>query len=186
MDLLPLSKIANSVSLPLPATSSKDDLHRRIGGRCSTNNMKVVFKVCCGGGGGGGVGDTLMIGESNRTSPARGNTKKALAATTPQPSVKVWSVPSSPAVVSHRPTINQPVVLQNDFVMTPVQNHSYSSSSSNSGAGGPGSGSSSNNWQSSTAATKKTLKPSKWRVPIDFCLWWWVMTLLSPIDGGTV
>jgi len=31
----------------LPATSSKDDIHRRIGGRCSTNNMKVVFKVCC-------------------------------------------------------------------------------------------------------------------------------------------
>ncbi|XP_067614571.1 uncharacterized protein Ephrin isoform X2 [Eurosta solidaginis] len=31
----------------LPATSSKDDLYRRIGGRCSTNNMKVVFKVCC-------------------------------------------------------------------------------------------------------------------------------------------
>lgn len=31
----------------ITATSSKDDLHRRIGGRCSTNNMKVVFKVCC-------------------------------------------------------------------------------------------------------------------------------------------
>ncbi|XP_023288287.1 ephrin-B2 isoform X2 [Orussus abietinus] len=30
------------------STSSKDDLHRRIGGRCTTNNMKVVFKVCCG------------------------------------------------------------------------------------------------------------------------------------------
>lgn len=29
------------------STSSKDDLYRRIGGRCSTNNMKVVFKVCC-------------------------------------------------------------------------------------------------------------------------------------------
>ncbi|XP_050426106.1 ephrin-B2 [Adelges cooleyi] len=29
------------------STSSKDDIHRRIGGRCSTNNMKVVFKVCC-------------------------------------------------------------------------------------------------------------------------------------------
>lgn len=29
------------------ATSSKDDLYRRIGGRCTTNNMKVVFKVCC-------------------------------------------------------------------------------------------------------------------------------------------
>lgn len=29
------------------ATSSKDDLHRRIGGRCFTDNMKVVFKVCC-------------------------------------------------------------------------------------------------------------------------------------------
>uniref|UniRef100_A0A336LS71 CSON002177 protein n=1 Tax=Culicoides sonorensis TaxID=179676 RepID=A0A336LS71_CULSO len=32
---------------PQPATSSKDDLHRRIGGRCSSHNMKVVFKVCC-------------------------------------------------------------------------------------------------------------------------------------------
>lgn len=31
----------------ISATSSKDDLYRRIGGRCSTNNMKVVFKVCC-------------------------------------------------------------------------------------------------------------------------------------------
>ncbi|XP_048512254.1 ephrin-B1 isoform X2 [Athalia rosae] len=30
------------------STSSKDDLHRRIGGRCTTHNMKVVFKVCCG------------------------------------------------------------------------------------------------------------------------------------------
>ncbi|XP_065165865.1 ephrin-B2-like [Atheta coriaria] len=30
------------------STSSKEDLHRRIGGRCSTNNMKIVFKVCCG------------------------------------------------------------------------------------------------------------------------------------------
>ncbi|KAG7206146.1 hypothetical protein KM043_003538 [Ampulex compressa] len=29
------------------STSSKEDLHRRIGGRCTTNNMKVVFKVCC-------------------------------------------------------------------------------------------------------------------------------------------
>uniref|UniRef100_A0A1B6CNF4 Ephrin RBD domain-containing protein n=2 Tax=Clastoptera arizonana TaxID=38151 RepID=A0A1B6CNF4_9HEMI len=29
------------------STSSKDDLHRRIGGRCFTNNMKMVFKVCC-------------------------------------------------------------------------------------------------------------------------------------------
>lgn len=29
------------------STSSKDDLHRRIGGRCSSNNMKVIFKVCC-------------------------------------------------------------------------------------------------------------------------------------------
>ncbi|XP_046453795.1 ephrin-A5-like isoform X2 [Daphnia pulex] len=29
------------------STSSRDDLHRRIGGRCSSHNMKVVFKVCC-------------------------------------------------------------------------------------------------------------------------------------------
>lgn len=34
-------------SLVFSATSSKDDIHRRIGGRCSTHNMKVVFKVCC-------------------------------------------------------------------------------------------------------------------------------------------
>lgn len=148
---------------PLLATSSKDDLHRRIGGRCSTNNMKVVFKVCCGGGGTSDQGGTLTIGEGNRTSPARGNTKKALAVTTPLPSVKIWSVPSSPAVVSNRPTINQPVVLQNDFVQTPVQNHSYGSGGQ---GGGPGS-SSNGNWQSSTAATKKTLKPSKWTMGVE-------------------
>ncbi|CAL4212737.1 unnamed protein product, partial [Meganyctiphanes norvegica] len=29
------------------STSSKDDLYRRIGGRCTTHHMKVVFKVCC-------------------------------------------------------------------------------------------------------------------------------------------
>ncbi|XP_076029106.1 uncharacterized protein LOC143017953 [Oratosquilla oratoria] len=29
------------------STSSREDIHRRIGGRCSTHNMKVVFKVCC-------------------------------------------------------------------------------------------------------------------------------------------
>ncbi|KAK3879308.1 hypothetical protein Pcinc_016111 [Petrolisthes cinctipes] len=29
------------------STSSKEDLHRRIGGRCSSHHMKVVFKVCC-------------------------------------------------------------------------------------------------------------------------------------------
>ncbi|XP_070508507.1 ephrin-B2a-like [Chironomus tepperi] len=27
------------------STSSKDDIHRRIGGRCTTNNTKVIFKV---------------------------------------------------------------------------------------------------------------------------------------------
>lgn len=29
------------------STSSADDLHRRVGGRCLTHNMKIVFKVCC-------------------------------------------------------------------------------------------------------------------------------------------
>lgn len=29
------------------STSSEEDLHRRVGGRCQTNNMKIVFKVCC-------------------------------------------------------------------------------------------------------------------------------------------
>ncbi|KAH8373756.1 hypothetical protein KR009_009401 [Drosophila setifemur] len=42
------------------STSSKDDLYRRIGGRCSTNNMKVVFKVCC------------ATEEKNKTSPVSG------------------------------------------------------------------------------------------------------------------
>ena len=39
-------KMAN-LKLIFLATSSKDDLYRRIGGRCTTDNMKVVFKVCC-------------------------------------------------------------------------------------------------------------------------------------------
>lgn len=30
------------------STSSKEDLHLRVGGRCASDNMKVVFKVCCG------------------------------------------------------------------------------------------------------------------------------------------
>lgn len=38
---------SNLHHLLIPATSSRDDLHRRVGGRCSTHNMKVVFKVCC-------------------------------------------------------------------------------------------------------------------------------------------
>ncbi|XP_037069880.1 ephrin-B1-like isoform X2 [Pollicipes pollicipes] len=29
------------------STSARGDMLRRIGGRCSTHNMKVVFKVCC-------------------------------------------------------------------------------------------------------------------------------------------
>lgn len=29
------------------STSSKDDLHRRIGGSCLSDNMKLVFRVCC-------------------------------------------------------------------------------------------------------------------------------------------
>lgn len=29
------------------STSSRDDLHRRIGGWCSSHNMKLVFRVCC-------------------------------------------------------------------------------------------------------------------------------------------
>jgi hypothetical protein len=28
-----------------PATSSREDIHRRIGGRCTTDNTKVIFKV---------------------------------------------------------------------------------------------------------------------------------------------
>lgn len=30
---------------PPTATSSRDDIHRRIGGHCSTKNTKVIFKV---------------------------------------------------------------------------------------------------------------------------------------------
>lgn len=139
--------------------------------------MKVVFKVCCGGGGSSDQGTPMTIGESNRTSSSAGgrgggSTKKALAVTTPQPSVKIWSVPSSPAV-SHRPTLNQPVVLQNDFVVPPAQNHSYN----NNNGGGSGS-----NWQSSTIATKKTLKPSKWGLRVKGG-WWWIMIVIRTLSG---
>lgn len=34
-----------SMFFPFSATSSQDDLHRRIGGRCSSSNTKVIFKV---------------------------------------------------------------------------------------------------------------------------------------------
>lgn len=100
------------------STSSKDDLHRRIGGRCSTNNMKVVFKVCCGGGsdqqqqgGGGGSGVIKPTPDNNSASDAsssssgngnrringgggaNGNNKKSpsSAVTTVQPSSSVAS-----------------------------------------------------------------------------------------------
>lgn len=29
------------------STGNRDGLHQRIGGRCATHNMKVIFKVCC-------------------------------------------------------------------------------------------------------------------------------------------
>lgn len=29
------------------STGNEDGLHQRIGGRCATHNMKVIFKVCC-------------------------------------------------------------------------------------------------------------------------------------------
>uniref|UniRef100_A0A1B6J675 Ephrin RBD domain-containing protein n=1 Tax=Homalodisca liturata TaxID=320908 RepID=A0A1B6J675_9HEMI len=73
------------------STSSKDDLHRRIGGRCSTNNMKVVFKVCCSP-------DEM---HNNQT------VSHAHAATTPA----VTSV-STPAPVSHPPSHRPTVQVQ--------------------------------------------------------------------------
>lgn len=31
------------------STGRRDGLHQRLGGRCATHNMKVIFKVCCRG-----------------------------------------------------------------------------------------------------------------------------------------
>lgn len=65
------------------STSSKDDLYRRIGGRCSTDNMKVVFKVCCVSeeknktttvsGGGSDNGVTTAVGSSAPTDTTGGH-----------------------------------------------------------------------------------------------------------------
>lgn len=37
--------VASKCKLTSTATSSRDDIHRRIGGHCSTENTKVIFKV---------------------------------------------------------------------------------------------------------------------------------------------
>ncbi|XP_057323416.1 ephrin-B2 isoform X3 [Microplitis mediator] len=47
------------------STSSKDDLHRRIGGRCSTHNMKVVFKVCCANDGSSATSRNNRVNNNN-------------------------------------------------------------------------------------------------------------------------
>lgn len=37
--------VVSKCKLTSTATSSRDDIHRRIGGHCSTENTKVIFKV---------------------------------------------------------------------------------------------------------------------------------------------
>ncbi|XP_047736439.1 uncharacterized protein LOC108682533 [Hyalella azteca] len=75
------------------STSSSDDLERRIGGRCSSHHMKVVFKVCCDPntqtkplGDQGGV-QLPSNGQNNRGLIAGSNdTHKAPTTTSPSPS----------------------------------------------------------------------------------------------------
>lgn len=75
------------------STSSKDDLYRRIGGRCSTDNMKVVFKVCCvseeknktltGANASGGKGGSQQIGGVGGGISDGGNSNTAVGGSSP-------------------------------------------------------------------------------------------------------
>lgn len=106
------------------STSTSDDLHRRIGGRCSSHNMKIVFKVWAppneinttpsnngnvnvgGGGGGGGGGSISTIGgvtpqrttnnNNNKWLPSNNNNNK-------QPSFKM-SPTTTPSISTNLTT----------------------------------------------------------------------------------
>lgn len=76
------------------STSSKDDLHRRIGGRCASNNMKIIFKVCCNS------GDNYK--SSNRHKNISSNSD---ISTTESPVYSYTSIVKVPAVSTHTTTV---------------------------------------------------------------------------------
>lgn len=81
------------------STSSKDDLHRRVGGRCSTNNMKIVFKVCRAS---DKSGDTISV-----TGPGPGFR---------WPTTPAWLPPSPPPLP---PTTASPTRSSTSVITTP-------------------------------------------------------------------
>jgi len=82
------------------STSSRDDLHRRIGGRCSSHNMKVVFKVCCKA---DDQGKIITTGRPALPSPTTTTTTSSVAVTsvavvnttTSAPATRSTTLPSS-------------------------------------------------------------------------------------------
>ncbi|XP_037087791.1 ephrin-B2-like [Pollicipes pollicipes] len=72
------------------STSARGDMLRRIGGRCSTHNMKVVFKVCCNGTGSNRVDTPLLPGNAPapEAPPATASPDWMPAPTTPASSAR--------------------------------------------------------------------------------------------------
>ncbi|XP_049536531.1 uncharacterized protein LOC125951616 [Anopheles darlingi] len=113
------------------STSSKDDLHRRIGGRCTTDNMKVVFKVCCGddqqshhghlpsngtvigGGGHGGVDGGTAIGAGGPGGAANANNTISIDAFDPNSRLLPPAINTSQGNIVQN-TVNWPVWGGND------------------------------------------------------------------------
>ncbi|XP_076760732.1 ephrin [Xylocopa sonorina] len=92
------------------STSSKEDLHKRIGGRCTSNNMKVVFKVCCGNDADSSSSSSTSrnnsVAVTSSTVPSSSSTSTAVlgggAAGLPPPSVIQPGAPSYPGGSIHQ------------------------------------------------------------------------------------
>ncbi|XP_067118406.1 ephrin-B1-like isoform X2 [Centruroides vittatus] len=82
----------------------KDGLYHRIGGRCATHNMKVIFKVCCCPSKGTAETSTTKITTASITT----TTRATIASTTTTTQVMSVSTPSwlRPLMPSNRPTIS--------------------------------------------------------------------------------
>lgn len=83
------------------STSTRDDLHRRIGGRCTTHNMKIVFKVW-----------NPQETTSTERSTQRGDIGRP-----------GWSSPAVPSPPLYRPTFPTPVSPPTQPPPTPPQHH---------------------------------------------------------------
>lgn len=84
--------------------AGKDGLYHRIGGRCATHNMKVIFKVCCSPSKGTAVTASTKITTASTTTTTRATIISTTTTTTPVMSV---STPSwlRPLMPSSRPTV---------------------------------------------------------------------------------